>query len=703
MQLSRFPVWLAAVILCSAIVQQPLPAQTEPSSLTGIVLDDTQARLTGDWQTSTSTRPYLGEGYVHDSAAGKGDKSALFTLTIPESGRRHVLIAYTPGGNRAQKVPVLIQHAEGETLVYLNQKKPTQLGSGFTSVGQFEFKTGSTATVLIETAGTDQHVIVDGLRLLSAAEFATARKNEKVPPRPVTKKQKKPAAPRAVPPVFIRRKSSTPVRSATAEEVQALLTGAEIPREELIDDIRFLRRASLDILGRQPTLDEFHACLSDNTPARRQQTIDRLLASPDFGRNWGNYWSDIIRSRQQEPQLTFHDYKPFRAWLTETFNSGTGWDEIAFQMITSAGTVGERPQGTFIAFHQGDQNRLAGETTRVFLSLKIACAECHDHPFIDIPQNQFHGMAAFYARTSVKITQNDSHGIDIQPAGKGEHTMPGKKGPVHPAFFQGDPLKPGLSDLDRRTQLAHWLVSPDNPYFARSFVNHLWARLMGRGFYDPIDDMGEGSEPVLTRVLDRLAAHFVSSGFDPRSLCRVILNTQAYQRVLRTGHSESDEFFSGANPRTLRADEVFDSLAAAIELQNIQPPIGRKTSAVRFPIPPKSTRDLVRDAFGFDPSTQGAMVSRTMKQTMFLINNSQIREQIVGHQAGGTVLSRLLDREMDNRQVIDVLYARVLARLPSSREREIVEAHLQSIENREEAFEDVLWSLLNSAEFTTRN
>ncbi|MFP6763011.1 MAG: DUF1549 domain-containing protein, partial [Planctomycetaceae bacterium] len=601
------PVWLPAFLLVSVVQQQLLQAQTDPSSLTGIVMDDSQARLTGEWQTSTSTRPFLGDGYIHDSAEGKGDKSVLFTFTMPESGKRHVLIAYTPGKNRAAKVPILIQHAAGESLVYLNQKKATELGTGFTSVGEFEFKTRTTATVLIETTGTDEHVIVDGLRILTSSEFATARKNEKKAPRPVTEKQKKPAVPRVTPPVFVRKQSSTPVRSVNAEEIQTLLTSGELPREELIDDIRFLRRASLDILGRQPTLVEYHACLSDDTPARRQQTIDRLLASPDFGRNWGNYWSDIIRSRQQEPQLTFHDYKPFQAWLTETFNAGTGWDEIAFQMITSAGTVGERPQGTFIAFHQGDQNRLAGETTRVFLSLKIACAECHDHPFIDIPQNQFHGMAAFYARTSVKITQNDSHGIDIQPAGQGEHTMPDQKAPVHPAFFQGDTLQPGLSDLDRRTQLAYWLVSPDNSYFARSFVNHLWARLMGRGFYDPIDDMGEGTDPVLTEVLDRLATHFIASSFDTRSLFRVILNTRAYQRGMRSGNSESGEFFSGANPRKLRADEVFDSLATAIELRNLQPPIGRKTSAVRFPVPPASTRDLVREAFEFDPSTQGAM------------------------------------------------------------------------------------------------
>jgi hypothetical protein len=684
-------------------------AQTDPASLTGIVIDDADADLTGDWTSSQSSKPYLGEGYIHDGAEDKGEKSVLFTFTVPKSGKRHVLIAYTQNSNRSKKVPITIEHADGEALVYLDETKRTELGTGFTAVGEFLFKEGETASVVIGTAGTTQHVIVDGIRLLTAKEFETAKKNEKAPPKPKPV-AKKPAPPRPKPPVFARPESKEPSTKATvaatvatAEQLQKLLTEAGVPEGELVDDVKFLRRVSLDVAGRRPTLEEYRAYLADKSPTRRQATIDRLLASPEFGRNQANYWSDVIGSRQQEPQLTFHDYTPFRAWLTEEFNAGKGWDEIVFQMVTSVGTVGERPQSTFIGFHQGDRNRLAGETTRIFLSLKIACAQCHDHPFVDMPQEQFHGMAAFFARTTVKIAQNNSNGIDVLSAEKGEHKMPGAKEEMHPTFFQGDAIKTGLSDLARREPLGYWLVSPENPYFARSFTNHIWARLMGRGFYDPIDHMGEGSEPVLVEVLNGLAGHFVASGFDPRSVFRVILNSKTYQRAARSGDPEAEEFFTGATPKKLRGDEVFDSLAAAIDLPNVTPQIDKKTTAVRFPIPPKSTRDLVNEAFGFDPSTQDALITRTMKQAMFLINNAQIRKQVDGKADSETVLARLLKAEPDNNKVIDVLYARVLARLPSEREREIVGSHVKKIDNRQEAFEDVLWSLLNSAEFTTRN
>ena len=693
---------LSAFVLTMSVALPTANAQTDPASLTGIVVDDTKAELTGDWTESTSTRPFLGEGYRHDGAIGKGEKSARFSITVPADGKWHIQIAYTAAGNRAKKVPITITHDGGDVVVHLDQTKQPELATGFTTIGEFEFKAASPAVIVIGTAKTTQHVIVDGVRLLTAKELEEARKKEKLAPKPVAKKtEKKPPKPR--PPIFSRQNAEREAKPLAENEIQSSLDEAGVPGGEIIDDVKFLRRVSLDVIGRNPTLEEYRAYLADNSPTRRQATIDRLLVSPDFGLNWGRYWSDVIASRQQEPELTYHDYKPFRAWLASEFNAGKGWDEITFQMLTSVGKVGERPQGTFIAFHQGERNRLAGETTRVFLSLKIACAQCHDHPFVDMPQEQFHGMAAFFARTSVKIAQNDSNGINIVPAEKGEHRMPGGKKDLVPTFFQSDPIKPGLTDQQRREQLAYWAVNGDNPYFARSFTNHIWARLMGRGFFDPIDHMGEGADPVLRDVHNHLADHFIASGFEPRSVFRVILNTKTYQRAVRSESDIDESSFTGATPKKLRGDEVFDSLAAAIDLPDIQPKIGKKTKEVRFPIPPKSTRDLINEAFSFDPTTQDSLVTRTMKQAMFLINNAQIRKQIDGSDKSETVLAKLLKAEPDNNKVIDVLYARVLTRLPSDRERQIVSDHVKSIDSRQDAFEDVLWSLLNSAEFTTRN
>jgi hypothetical protein len=425
-----------------------------------------------------------------------------------------------------------------------------------------------------------------------------------------------------------------------------------------------------------------------------------MLASPDYGRNWANYWSDVMAYRQQEPELTFHNYEPLKGWLAEQLNAGKTWDEIVFTMLTARGKVGEHPEGTFIAFHQADKLKLAGETSRVFLGVQIACAECHDHPFVDMPQETFHGMAAFFVRTEAKIPWNDSSQIELVSKDKGEHKMPGGKDEMRPTALAGDSLELGKSDLERRAELARWIVAGDNPYFARSYVNRVWGRLMGRGFYEPVDEMGEGAFPVLSELHNALADHFLASGYDTKSVVRAVMNTRAYQRQLLPEHIEKP--FAAAAPKQLRGDEVFDSLATAIGLPNVKPAPEKATGAFRFPPPPKSTRDLVNEAFGYDPSFEESRIVRTMSQAMFMMNNEQLQKQIDASPESGTYLSKLLAEQQDDAQAIVSLFRAVLARDPSEREREIAAGHLTNVDGRGKAFEDLLWSLVNSAEFTTR-
>lgn len=706
------------------LLQNPFSASAQgidPTKLAGLTIDDSQAELVGEWLSSTSIGPFLGESYIHDLAQGKGKKSAKFTFRVEKPGEYHLLIAYSAGGNRASKVPVTVTSGDQTGTAFLNQKERTELATGFTPVGTFVLAADSETTVLIETTGTTAHVIVDGIRILTDAQLKTARTAEKtipagvrtVKPAATKKVADKKKTPPPVAPVFERQPTTKKFAQLTSAEFDRLLGVTNSTRLKLVDDVRFFRRVSLDLVGRQPTLEEYRAFVKDRSLDRRQQTVERLLASEDFGRNWGNYWSDLIAMRTPEPQLTFLNYEPFRGWLADQFNKGAGWDETAFRMVTAVGKVGDAAEGTFVGFHQGEGNRIAGELSRVFLGVRIACAECHDHPFVDMPQETFHGMAAFFARVKVKVEQNDSNRISISSAEKGEHKMPGSKEMMKPTLYQDAEFELGLQDLERREKLAYWLVNGDNPFFARAFVNHVQARLMGRGFFDPVDDLGELAEPLLEEAHNALAGHFIASNFDARSVFRTIVNSKAYQAVDRGSMELVDEssadkgdgtqlaVFTGAKPKKLRGDEVFDSLVTAVSLPNVKEKIAKKTEAVRFPIPPKSTRDLVNEAFGYDPAFRDSLINRTMDQAMFLINNDQILKQIDAD--GDTVLARLLKDEPDNKVVVDVLYARVLAREPSDRERTIVLKHVESLDNRERAFEDVLWSLLNSAEFTTRH
>jgi len=677
-----------------------------PAKLPGVVLDDSAAETTGPWKASTHAKPFVGKSYIHDENAGKGNKSVRFSAKLDKEGTYHVLLGYTPGNNRARRVPVTIHTADGVRSVEVDQTQPHELGRVLHSLGRFRFPGDKAAVLVVSNAGTKKYVTVDAVVFATEKQYAELKRQLKtLIAKRKTKSKARKEKPKAEPaPKFVRVSPKRKVATLTSGRLDAVLKKQWGKTEPLpvVDDAVFLRRATLDLLGRQPTVQEQQRFLADDSPEKRSAVIDRLLASPEFGRNQANYWSDVIAYRQQEPQLTFHDYGPFEDWLAKEFNAGTHWDEIVYKMLTARGKIKDNPAGTFIGFHQANRNRLAGETTRVFLGVQIHCAQCHDHPFIDMPQETFHGIAAFFARTEAKIPQLNSDGIEIKSKSGGEHRMPGAKQAMQPVIFKGTQRKLGLGDMPRRATLARWIVSPDNPYFARAYVNRVWDRLIGQGFYDPVDDLGELALPTLPNLHRRIAEHFIANGHDPRSVYRLIMNTTAYQRPLKVDEDLKEKPFAAAKTQPLRGDQIFDSLVTAIGLPNITPPRQKKTGAVRFPPPPKSTRDLVDDAFGFDPSFSDENIVRTMKQAMFLMNNTQIQKQMDASPGSGTFLAKLLQRETEDRKVVTRLFQGVLARSPSAKEMEIVLGHLKQVGDREAGFEDILWSLINSTEFTTR-
>jgi Protein of unknown function (DUF1549)/Protein of unknown function (DUF1553) len=477
---------------------------------------------------------------------------------------------------------------------------------------------------------------------------------------------------------------------------------------DVVTDEQFLRRVSLDLIGRQPTPDELAAYLLDRSETKRASAVDRLLSDPSFGENWAGYWSDVIGYRVPPPELTFLDYALFEHWLARQINQNAPWDETVRTILTAAGKVKDHPEATFVGFHQADTTRLASETARVFLGLQIGCAQCHDHPFDEWRREQFHELAAYFVRASAKMPWNDSGEIEVKDKGKGEYEMPNvadpsKKGiEMVPAFLTGQKSEAGRSDLDRRRELAMVVTGRDNPWFAKSYTNRVWARLMGRGFYEPVDDLGAGNTPLLPEVHKQLTAHFRDSGFDVKRLFRLIANSRAYQQALPSHPSSADKPFADARTTKLRGDEVFQSLVTAIELPNVTPPRVAPTKDIRFPPPPKSTKDLVSEAFGFDPSLRPQDISRTLGQAMLLMNNEQLQSQINAKPDSDTALSKLVAAESDDAKVVTKLFQLVLARQPTEDESKIALEHVSSQTNRGEAFEDVLWSLINSAEFTTK-
>jgi hypothetical protein len=711
-------VGLVGVSAAAAVGQD---AGIDPSRLPGIVVDDSQAVKEGSWTNSRHTRPFVGDSYIY-SQGGSG-QTARFPVEVNEAGTYQVLVSYTPGTNRSTKAAIVVPTEDGDKTIVLDQQPRPAGPYSFQPLGEFPLAAGKFDITISGEASDKGVIIADAVLLLSPEGFAQFKAdfekntpklaaNLKADPKkadnkkPAAKKEeKKPEPPQETPPAFARKAPAKAVARLTSEQLDALMEKhvGGIADASLVDDEDYIRRVTLDLVGRQPTMAECDAFAADESMDKRPRLVERLLASPEFGANWGNYWSDVVSYRTPEPELTFLNYTPFKKWLADEFNANRGWDEISYKVITAVGKVGENPAATYVGFHQGDKSRLASETTRVFLSTQIQCAECHDHKFIDMPQETFHHVAAFFVRVQAKLPWNDSNQIVVSSKPAGEHKMEGRKDEMKPIAFSEREVDLGKSDVSRRVELADWIVSPENPWFAKAFVNRVWARTMGRGFCEPVDEIGELGDRVLPDVHNALAEHFTASQFDVKDLFRVVTTSRTYQRQIRDPQDESDRKpFAVVAAGRLRGDEVFDSLEAAIALPNFTPPQAPATDAIRFPPPPKSTRDLVNEAFGFDPSSDQANVNRTMQQAMLLMNNKQIQAQIDASPSSGTMLAKIVAAEPDDASAVTKLYQQVLARKPTPKEIDIAKEHLTATGDRKTGYEDLLWSMVNSAEFLSR-
>jgi len=718
-----FVKWWTAMAACLAVTLGSTYAQAQSvglvvEKLPGLVVDDESATLTGTWQKSTHTSPFVGQGYVY--SAGGAENVARFNFEVTTAGEYHLLVSYTPGANRSETAQLELIRADDKKPFVVNQQQRPSGPFNFHALGQFSFEEGPATLVVSAEQNTKGVVVADAVALVTSEQLESLKKEAEKTKSPLLvalkkgaaaktpaadkKEAKKPEPVAEKAPEFKRKAASRPVARLSAEQLDELMEKyvGGVEDAAVVSDEDFLRRLTLDLIGRQPTPGEMEAFVADTAGDKRTRAVDRLLAMPEFGHNWANYYSDVISYRTPQPELTFLNYGPFKAWLAAEFNANAAWDDISYRIITATGKVGDNPAATFIGFHQADKSRLAAETTRVFLSTQIACAECHDHKFIDLPQETFHHVAAFFVRTQAKLPWNDSNLIEVSSKASGEHKMPEGKKEMEPIAFSERRLELGQSDLARRTELADWVVGPDNPWFAKAFVNRAWARMMGRGFCEPVDEIGELGDRVLPEMHTALADHFVASEHNIKEVFRLIANSRSYQRAIHDPATPDAKPFAYITAGRLRGDEVFDSLVTSIGLPNVTPEAVKPTDAIRFPPPPKSTRDLVNEAFGFDPSSEASNVARTMQQAMFLMNNKQLQEQIDASPDAGTMLSRLIAGKKDDDAAVRQLYRSVLARNATDEEVRTAREHITAVGDRETAFEDLLWGMINSAEFLSR-
>lgn len=487
------------------------------------------------------------------------------------------------------------------------------------------------------------------------------------------------------------------------------------------DETTMLRRVFLDLVGQPPTPDDILAFLADDDPARLERTIDRLLDDREYGINWARYWRDVILMRKSE-QRAFVVEPAVEEFLSEAFNENRDWRRIASAFITAEGDVQVNGATAIIMAQGGKPEDTVAEISRIFCGVQIQCAQCHDHPTDRWTREQFHQLAAFFPRVAVRPGNRNGERTfvvhvtdrefrfrrrplnDNRFRGTLEHRMPDLEHPekpgkvMEPVFFinaQSVPL--GTLDAQRRESLARWLTGEENPWFARAFVNRMWAELIGHGFYEPVDDIGPDREAQAPKTLDLLARAFVDSGHDVKWLFRTIMATRVYRQRSRALDDGQDCSPAVMSPQRLRADSLLNSLNVAFDTSidelvvNRRRGLGRRLNTVRR---------LFRVQFEYDPSDPRHEIQGSISQALAIMN-SDLSTRLL-RAAPGSVLAAILAAHPRDEDAIDEVYLRTLSRFPTAGEVRRSLAHIQQSPSRVEAYEDLQWALVNSTEFLFR-
>ncbi len=491
--------------------------------------------------------------------------------------------------------------------------------------------------------------------------------------------------------------------------------GAPHDAVPLADEQTYLRRVSLDLTGHPPTPEETTAFALDTSPVKRTLTVDRLLADPRFGENWARYWRDVILARRTEERALLVA-PALVAFLSDALNHHPHWDRIAQRFITARGDVREQGATAIFMAQMANADDSTAEISRIFLGIQIQCAQCHNHPTDRWKREQFHELAAFFPRIALQpLKQGEQRSFavvsmdrerpnkkDKPRAGHLEPHMPDLNHPdregklMKPVFFvTGQTLPVGTPDAERREAIAQWITGHGDRWFAKAFVNRMWAELVGHGFYEPVDDIGPDRSCAAPHTLDYLADHFANNQYDIKWLFRVILATEAYQRESRSRFESEQAPFAASCPQRLRGDQLFNSLTEVLGIGEGPVPADNPRAAMAGP------RGRVNLTFGYDPSSRRDEVAGSIPQALFLMNAPELGRALKGHDPA-TSLGRLLAQTPDNEFVVEELYLRSLAREPTQTEMQTCLDHLRTA-NRVEAFEDILWSLINSTEFLNRN
>jgi hypothetical protein len=481
------------------------------------------------------------------------------------------------------------------------------------------------------------------------------------------------------------------------EHVRAKWRKLNLSPSPLADDATFLRRAYLDAIGTLPTTAEVRSFLADPSPIKRAEWIDRILDRGEYADFWAVKWGDLLRNQRKGQREHQRGTYAFHAWIRNALATNMPYDRFVRNIIAAQGTVDQHPP---VIWYRTVRNltHQTNDTAQLFLGTRIACAQCHNHPYEKWTQDDYYSLQAFFARLGRKsgeIAQEPA--IFMREEGAVRNPTTGKV--MTPRGLDGPDLQVG-EDEDPRQGLVDWMADPKNPFFAPALANRLWAHFMGRGLVEPVDDLRVTNPPSNPELLDALARDFIAHRFDVKYLIRSIMNSTAYQLSSEPlpGNINDRQNYARAYPRRLLAEVMLDAICQVTGAAEDFPGLPKGTRTIQ--LPDEAIPSYFLDVFGRPMRETPCECERpreaNLVQALQLLNSGELQKKLGSPQGR---LAGLLAAKKSDAEIVDEFYLAAFSRLPRSQERETILAYIAARDERESALEDVLWATLNTKEF----
>lgn len=505
---------------------------------------------------------------------------------------------------------------------------------------------------------------------------------------------------RATVPLGLDVNDLPPAKNLVDELVFKNLKQLGLPASQLTDDSTFLRRVMIDVAGRLPTRAETIHYLADEADDKREQLVDRLLDSTDYADYFANKWSAILRNRRNDKNVRIASYN-FHDWIRESIYQNKPYDQFVADILSATGPVRRNPPVAW--FHEvKDETSQVEDTAQLFLGMRIQCAKCHHHPFEKWSQDDYYGMAAFFSRIGRKDSDLRGKQHIFHRPGQAQSKNPTSERMLKPTPLDAEPVL--LSDDDDpRQALTSWMSAEDNPFFAKALVNRYWKHFFGRGLVDPEDDMRVTNPACNPELLDALAAEFVDRDFNLKHLVRLICTSQTYalSSLPNEFNQKDKQNFSRFYPRRLNAEVLLDAIDRLTDSPTIFAGVATGTRAVQ--LPDNDFESYFLTVFGRPSSASACECERSsdvnLAQCLHLLNSKEVQAKLGGGRTQKLV-EDMAASTTDLKSALDDVYLIAFSRYPTDDESRIAAEYVaERKDTPQQAFEDILWALMNTKEF----